>query len=147
MTVTVEVKVVTREGPDGEKPSCPADRVALSVRVPEAPGCSDRAVAVTPDGKPVRVMLMGVEPEPTVPIVTGTPVWPGKMVTLPGVAETLETAFSSGSEQLTRPREKRTIDKNGSARARFERRYPNIIVVILSLPERVCAKTGCCMRN
>jgi hypothetical protein len=77
-TVTGAVQLVVPEGPDGEKPSCPAEREALSVSVPELPALNRSGETPIPDGRPVSVksIIPGYELSLTV-TVTGTPCCPG----------------------------------------------------------------------
>jgi hypothetical protein len=61
-----------------EKPSCPAEREALSSSVPELPAVNVSRETVIPDGRPVSVTLIGPEYVLLlVVIVTGTFCWPG----------------------------------------------------------------------
>src|SRR5580658_9782680 len=59
-TITEAVQLVgTPMSTVDGKPSCPAEREALRVSVPELPAVSVSGEAVMPDGKPVSVTLIG----------------------------------------------------------------------------------------
>jgi hypothetical protein len=72
-TLELAVQLVFIEGLVGGNPSWPAVSEAFKYRIPDPPEGSASGVAVTPEGRPVIVILM-VAPEllPVVETLTGT---------------------------------------------------------------------------